>query len=145
MYASRLLVLALLTVCVAPLMAQSPSDDIPGSFYSQPLSALPQDVQANLPLVQVQSPIDIDRLYLPSAKPDSGRAGEQDWKIKAPSLSHNRVLGQNDATCYSIRSYRVTRDDPASDTTRLVGYSTCQSSTRFQVKEADDRQEIKPR
>jgi hypothetical protein len=48
-------------------------------------------------------------------------------------------------TCLSIRSYRVTRDDPESDTTRLVGYSTCQPAAKFQVKEANERQEIVPR
>jgi len=47
---------------------------------------------------------------------------------------------QNEATCYSIRGYRVTRDDPESDSTRPSGYSTCQPSDRFQVKDAGDQQ-----
>jgi hypothetical protein len=51
----------------------------------------------------------------------------------------------SDATCYSIRSYRVTRDNPESDTTRLVGYSRCQPAIKVQVKEAGERQEIVPR
>jgi hypothetical protein len=45
---------------------------------------------------------------------------------------------QSDGTCYSIRSYRVTRDDPESDSTRLAGYSTCQPAARFQLKDAGD-------
>lgn len=145
MHTSRLLVLALLSVCVAPLAAQSVSDNEPGSFFSQPPGALPPDVQANLRPDQIQQPIDIDQLRLSSPKPEAEQRGEYDWNAKAPSQFRKRVAVQNDVTCLSIRSYRVTRDDPASDTTRLVGYSTCQPSARFQVKEADDRQQIKPR
>ena len=128
----RLLVLALLSVCVAPLAAQT---------ASAPLS----DVQADLRPDQIQQPIDVDKLHLSHAKPEAEQRSEYDWNVKAPSHFDKSVPTQNDVTCLSIRSYRVTRDDPASDTTRLVGYSTCQPSTRFQVKQADDRQEIKPR
>jgi hypothetical protein len=153
MYIPRLLILSLLiSACVAPTAAQSPSDNIPGSFYSEPLGVLPPDALASLPLIPIQLPIDIDidRLYLPHAKSDAAGASEHDWTFKPWPQSRARVLTQSvltqkDATCYSMRSYRVTRDDPASDTTRLVGYSTCQPSTRFQVKEANERQEIVPR
>jgi hypothetical protein len=153
MYIPRLLVLSLLiSACVVPTAAQSPSDNIPGSFYSEPLGVLPPDALASLPLIPIQLPIDIDidRLYLPHAKSEAAGASEHDWTFKPWPQSRARVLTprvltQKDATCYSIRSYRVTRDDPASDTTRLVGYSTCQPSTRFQVKEANERQEIVPR
>jgi hypothetical protein len=143
---TRLLLLSLLiSVCAVSAAAQSPSENIPGSFYSEPVGALPQDALAHLRLDPIQQPIDIDRLYLPYSKPEVDRAGEHDWNIKVPPLSHKRVLDQNDATCYSIRSYRVTRDDPQSDMTRPAGYSTCQPSTKFQVKEAGERQEIVPR
>jgi len=145
MHTSRLLVLALLSVCVAPLAAQSASDNEPGSFFSQPPRALLPHIQVNLRLDQIQRPIDVDRLSVSYPKPEAVPRGEYDWNAKAPSQFRKRVVVQNGVTCLSIRSYRVTRDDPKSDTTRLVGYSTCQPSTRFQVKEADDRQEIKPR
>jgi len=148
MYIPRLLVLSLLiSACVVPTAAQSPSDNIPGSFYSEPLGVLPPDALASLPLIPIQLPIDIDidRLYLPHAKSEAAGASEHDWTFKPWPQSPARVLPQKDATCYSIRSYRVTRDDPASDTTRLVGYSTCQPSTKFQVKEANERKEIVPR
>jgi hypothetical protein len=36
--------------------------------------------------------------------------------------------------CYSIRTYRVTRDDPQSDITRPAGYSECETAGRFQMK-----------
>ncbi len=145
MHISRLLVLSLLSVCVAPLAAQSASDNEPGSFFSQPPDALLPDVQANLRLEQIQRPIDFDKLYPTYPKPETAQRSEYDWNAKAPSQVRKGVLVQNDATCYSMRSYRVTRDDPKSDTTRLVGYSTCQPATKFQVKEAGERREIVPR
>jgi hypothetical protein len=135
----------LILVCVAPVLAQSPQDNIPGSFFSEPLGALPPDAQANLRLNPIQRPIEIDRLYFPSAKPEAARAGEHDWAFKPWPQSHKRVLARNDATCYSIRSYRVKRDDPESDSTRPAGYSTCQPAGRFQVKETVDSQRIVPR
>ena len=48
MYIPRLLFLSLLiSACVVPAAAQAPSDNIPGSFYSEPV-VLPQDAQASL-------------------------------------------------------------------------------------------------
>jgi hypothetical protein len=41
-----------------------------------------------------------------------------------------------DATCYSIRSYVVARDDKDSDSTHPVGSSTCQPASRYRVKKA---------
>ncbi|MFZ0954953.1 MAG: hypothetical protein WAN60_01320 [Candidatus Sulfotelmatobacter sp.] len=143
---TRLLPLSLLiSICAVSAVAQSPSESVPGSFYSEPVGALPQPALAHLRLDQIQQPVDIDRLYLPYATPEADRAGERDWNIKVPPPSYRRALDQNDATCYSIRSYRVTRDDPESDSTRLVAYSTCQPAARYQVKEAGARQAIVPR
>jgi hypothetical protein len=139
--ASSLLIL----VCVAPVLAQSPQDNIPGSFFSEPPGALPPDAQANLRLDPIQRPIEINRLQSPYSKPDAVRLDEHDWTFKPWPQPHARALNQDDATCYSIRSYRVKRDDPESDSTRLVGYSTCQPSNRFQVKTADERQRVVPR
>lgn len=147
MYVSRLLVLSLLvSACVVSAAAQVPSDNIPGSFYSEPSGTLPPDAVASIRLpIQHPIDIDIDRLYLPYARPEAAQAGSHDWNIEVPSRLHKRALAQSDTTCLSIRAYRVTRDDPTSDSTRPAGYSTCQPTTRFQVKEAGERLEIVPR
>jgi len=51
-------------------------------------------------------------------------------QILDPSL-----LGPNpDATCFTMRTYMVKRDDRDSDTVHPVGYTTCQPSPRFDVK-----------
>jgi len=41
--------------------------------------------------------------------------------------------GQGDALCYTMRSFKVARDDPQSDSTHAAGYSTCQPAARFHV------------
>lgn len=147
MYIPRLLVLSLLiSACAVSAAAQSPSDNIPGSFYSEPPGALPQDALASLRLIPTQHPVDvdIDRLHSPYSKADSVRADEHGWN-KVPSHLDRRAPSHNDVTCLSLRTYRVTRDDPESDATRLLGYSTCQPATKFQVKEAGEWQEFVPR
>ncbi|MFZ0199599.1 MAG: hypothetical protein WB523_15265 [Candidatus Sulfotelmatobacter sp.] len=40
---------------------------------------------------------------------------------------------QTDTLCYSMRSYKVARDNSQSDSTHPVGYSTCQPATRFRT------------
>jgi hypothetical protein len=60
-------------------------------------------------------------------------------------MQHILTLEQNEATCYTLRTYRVVRDDPESDTTRPAGYSTCQRAARFQLRTAVDSLEIAPR
>ena len=40
---------------------------------------------------------------------------------------------QTDTLCFSMRSYKVARDNPHSDSTHAVGYSTCQPAARFRT------------
>lgn len=42
-----------------------------------------------------------------------------------------------DATCYVISSYLVARDEKNSDSTHLVGHSTCQPANRYGLKSAE--------
>ena len=124
MYIPRLLVLpVLISVCVAPVAAQSSPDK---SNVPQFLPALPQNEQAGIRADQFQlfshpDGINLSHIILPP-------------EVRA----HVLTLGQSDVTCYSIRTYRVTRDDPESDSTRPAGYSTCQPAARFHVKDARD-------
>lgn len=45
-----------------------------------------------------------------------------------------------DSFCLSIRSYLVARDAPDSDSTHLVGSSTCQPANRYRLKTAEETQ-----
>jgi hypothetical protein len=150
MHILRLLVLPLLiSVCAAPVAAQSSSDKNP----SQPLSTQPQSAQASIRVDQLQLPFHRDRNDLSHTKPGTLGAGEHSSTVSPlqfhtiPPLEFGALeptLGQGDV-CYSIRGYRVTRDDPQSDLTRPAGYSTCQPAARFHVKGAGDLREIVPR
>jgi hypothetical protein len=122
----RLLVLLVLTLaCVAPAGAQS-------SEKSSGKDAVPQPAEG---------------LNLPRTTPAAPATGDDTINVRTASrlLQHVLAQEQNSATCYSIRLYRVKRDDPESDTTRAAGYSICQPSARFQVKTAVDSIEIAPR
>jgi hypothetical protein len=151
MHILRLLVLPLLiSVCAAPLAAQSSS----GKNPSQPLSTQSQSAQASIRVDQLQLPFPRDRNDLSHAMPGANGAGEHSSTIIPPLQFHaipplefgalEPTLGQG-GVCYSIRGYRVTRDDPESDLTRPAGYSTCQPAARFHVKGAGDLREIVPR
>ena len=114
----RLLVLSLLlSVCVAPVAAQSSLDRNP-----QPSIRLDQIIPPpEFRRPELQPPFHSDGIGLSDQRYVLLRTGEQ-----------------SDVTCYSIRSYRVTRDDPDSDSTSLAGYSTCQPVSQFQLKDAGD-------
>src|SRR5271169_4490740 len=115
----RLLVLSLLILlCVATVAAQSPSDQRSDSSST----AATQTAQAST-----------------ETKNDSLVVRPLDSRTQ-----HILTLEQNEATCYTLRTYRVTRDDPKSDTTKPAGYSTCRRATRFQLRTAVDSVEIAP-
>jgi hypothetical protein len=44
---------------------------------------------------------------------------------------------QSDTLCLTMRTYKVARDDPHSDSTHAAGYSTCQPAARFQMHTAE--------
>jgi len=119
MYIPRLLVLPLLfSVCVAPVAAQPSPDSSP---------------QASIRVDQIIPPPEFRRPVLPFGL-------QPTFHLDGIGLSHLRRLYVFDtvATCYSIRSYRVTRDDPESDSTSPAGYSTCQPASQFQLKDAGE-------
>jgi hypothetical protein len=41
---------------------------------------------------------------------------------------------QADGLCLKMRTYKVARDAPHSDSTHSIGYSTCQPAVRFQTR-----------
>ena len=117
----RVLLLALLiTTSGVPVAAQSLSEKSP---VLQLLPTRPQDTHSG---------IRVDQFQL-SPHPDGVKA----WHI-IPEPELRRPILTNDTTCYSLRTYRVTHDDPESDSTKLAAYSTCQLATGFRVKDAGD-------
>jgi hypothetical protein len=92
--------------------------------------------------------LDVNRLVAPPefrahvvSLPAAVRAKIRDFKSRLPS---DFSMAEDDRDCLTVRKYRVTRDDPTSDYTRLAGYSECQRADRFQVRSAVDSIEITP-
>jgi hypothetical protein len=126
MHVPRLLRLSLLiSLCVATAAAQSSRQN-----SSQPSAAPPQTAQTSPDLLQSQLQAG-----------DSSRA----VPVLGPHMPRIVTLEQDDATCYTIRAYRVARENPDSDVVRPAGYSTCLRTSRFQFKTAVDTREITPR
>lgn len=83
---------------------------------------------------------------LPSNPPDSSpenrmlnglRSHQQPSESTWVHFPRALVLeSQGDTVCYAIRSMKVARDSMDSDSTHLVGTSTCQPSQQYQVKSA---------
>ena len=138
----RLLILSLLIpACVAPVAAQSSPDRSPLSSWSPQnglippqgfrlrVPALTQNAQAN----QLQPLFHWDALNLSNTTPVNPTP------FLSPKFGNRSItLAQNAAPRYSIRSYRFAREDPKSDSTRFVGYSTCQPRAEFHRKNAVD-------
>jgi hypothetical protein len=118
----RLLVLSLLlSVCVAPVAAQSSLDRNPQPSVRLDQIIPPAEFRRPVLPLEPQPPFHSDGIGLSGQRYVQRRAGDQ-----------------SNVTCYSIRSYRVTRDDPESDSTSPAGYSTCQPVSQFQLKDAGD-------
>ena len=138
---SRLLLLSLLiSLCVATAAAQvSPRNS------EKPLPAPAPNGEAGLDLFQFQLTADSEFNPMPAARSDEHEDDSMAVSSPEPRMPHIVTLEQNDATCYSIRAYRVVRQNPDSDAVRPAGYSTCIRSSRFQLKTAVDSREIAPR
>lgn len=53
---------------------------------------------------------------------------------QAQSLAY---LSPDEMLCLKLRTYKVARDTPHSDSTHAAGYSTCQPAARFQMHTAE--------
>jgi hypothetical protein len=137
----RLLLIPLLislSAVTAAAQALPPSD--PDS--SQPTSMLSQNADGDSPFV---SPF--GHLQGSSNVTRGSVLGERDSR-RMPARDYSKYFlttEQNETTCYSLRTYRVTRVSPESDTTRPAGYSTCQRATRFQLRTAVDSKTMESR
>jgi hypothetical protein len=134
----RLLILSLfLPACVATVAAQSSPDKAP---LSSPLPqnglVLPYDFRGLIPPLfqnaqanQLQQPLRLERFK-------GSRLAPATYLGLPPLPGNLAALAQNTAPCYSIRSYRFSREDPKSDSTRFTDYSTCQPGAEFHMKNA---------
>jgi hypothetical protein len=50
------------------------------------------------------------------------------------NLGSIHIEEDRDNVCYTMRSYVVARDNRDSDSTNLVGYSTCQPASKYELR-----------
>ena len=148
MATSRLVLAFLITVvCVAQATAQSSLSNSPSllnpSAASSPLTFLNETSTSEAFSITNPSPAsnsqDEFKLSFPSGAQSESTSSEKTDASFGPAFhlyKKNLQSMQSDNVCYTIRSYRVARDDPHSDTTRAAGYSTCQPSAQYRVKTA---------
>ncbi len=142
----RLLLLgSLVSLCVVTATAQvSPNQNVDAS---QLRAVLAENGYNSADLFQVPQPFGVAEFNVPDTSPDA-KTSDQDLTgipLKNFPRQHILTLGQDDRTCLTLRTYRVARVDPESDTTRPAGYSTCLPSVRFQLKTAIDSHKIDSR
>jgi len=145
MFISHLVVVPLLTaVCALPAVAQTP-------LASNSATLTPQVK----PYSDSSDRILVDQFRLPAKPlldPDSRESQSEpinsyDFHTSQGFPLRRFLKPDTDQTdsasiCYSIRNYRMKRDDPQTDVTRPDGYSTCQPATRFAVKSVEDSPQL---
>lgn len=90
--------------------------------------------------VAAQSPS--DKTHDSSSAASEIKKDSPETRALESSSQHILTLEQNDAICYTLRTYRVARLSPESDATKPAGYSSCLRSTRFQLKTAVDTVDV---
>ena len=163
---SRLLLISLLaTACVAqvaaqssvsnPVLSASESDFV--SLSNSPTFTNTDSSSSTLFQAQASSAanpfsaansLDEFKLHFNSTTQTMSAPGEKTEVLFGPSFHMRKPNPEdmrNDNACLTLRTYRVVRDDPHSDTTRVAGYSTCQPAAQYRVKTAVQSIEIKSR
>ncbi len=148
---SRLLPVSLLiAMCAAQVTAQSSTEKTPATFQSVEFAQQNSSASPDLPLLfpnlqTEQGPAEpLDRIHVGEYNPQLSQISvrdepKPDLLISPPLLPHflprNPDLQSLDDhnLCYTVRSYKVARDNPHSDSTHTVGSSTCQPAARFRT------------
>jgi hypothetical protein len=85
-----------------------------------------------------------DHIRVDQFRLDQGQVDLRTGKSKLEAKTRTLVMGldgrmDDDATCYTMRSYVVARDSKNSDSTHLTGYSTCQRASKYRLKTTEQR------
>ncbi len=136
MLISRLLPFSLLlTVCAAPVLAQSLPEKAPAAIQSAD-STPPNSANPNFsflfPSLQTEEApaAPMDRIRVEEYSPQPAQFSVSRLLVIRP----DRESPDDDNVCYTMRSYKVARDNPHSDSTHAVGSSTCQPAARFHTR-----------
>jgi hypothetical protein len=156
MLISRLLPVSLLiAVCAAQVAAQNFTGKTPDTIQFADSAQLNSSASPDLPLLSPNlqteqgSENPLDRIHVGEYSPQLSRFGVRDESkpdLLIPGFPVPHFLSSNpdrqpsdDNLCYSMRSYKVARDDSHSDSTHAAGYSTCQPAARFHTRSIELR------
>jgi hypothetical protein len=120
--------------------AQMPGNDISSYVASRDAAVTPSEpwkIVPNRP--SAQSLDSADHIRVDQFRLDPGQVDLRTGKSKSEAKTRTLVMGldgrmDDDATCYTIRSYVVARDSKNSDSTHPTGYSTCQPASKYRVR-----------
>jgi hypothetical protein len=141
------LLAALLVLCSMSMFAQSKpaaSSHDGGSPFDTFSALKSSEVSPAEPWRVVPSAAPNERRDWPShTSPANGRKDSRNPQFNLLSEQNGSDEGQagTDLDCLAIRSYLVARDSPDSDSTHLVGYTTCVPSRKIRLKSTLDYQQ----
>jgi hypothetical protein len=122
---------------VATLAAQSSSDKIPAAIQSS--DSAQAAARTNLLSPNLNSdlnpPNPLDRILIGDYRPQLNQfTAPRRWLHIDPDWQP-----QDDGACLKMRTYKVARDGPHSDSTHAAGYTTCTPAARFQTRTIEYR------
>jgi hypothetical protein len=125
---TRLLALGMLVSCYAgPAFAQSQPQQNSNPIPSQAITA--ENSVADQFRISPYPQLDLNG----EANDPQNAIRVDQYQPRHTSVFDYRTSSQSGTFCYSIRSYRVVRDDPHSDSTHADGYTTCVPAARFRM------------
>jgi hypothetical protein len=134
----RLLPFSLLIVAgVATLAAQSSPDK--NRVVVQPTEPIEPNSPASSDLFSSNLKTGLN----PSGPMDRILIGDNTPRLSQFSVPRKFIVDSDgqptDDLCLTMRTYKVARDDPHSDSTHAAGYSTCTPAARFQMRTTEFR------
>jgi len=124
---------------------QMPGNDISSYVANRDAAVTPSEPWKIMPNRSSEQSLDsTDHLRIDQFRVDQGQVDLGTGKSKPEAKTRTLALGldgrlDDDATCYTMRSYVVARDSKDSDSTHLTGYSTCQRATKYRLKTTEQR------
>ena len=128
-----------------PGTAQMPADESSSYVANRDAAVTPSEPWKIIPNSPSALSMDsADRIRVDQFRVDQGQVDLLTGKSKSEAKTRTLTLGldgrmDDDATCYTMRSYVVARDSKDSDSTHLTGYSTCQRATKYRLKTTEQR------
>jgi hypothetical protein len=139
---SRLLPVSLLiAVCAAQVVAQSSTErtstTIQSTDSARQNSSASADLSLLFPNLQTEQGAaePMDQIHVGEYSPRLSQFSVPRFLLRIP----DRQAMDDDTLCYTVRSYKVARDNPHSDSTHAAGSSTCQPAARFHTRSIELR------